>query len=198
MNQTMRRLAVPALVFVLALGLGGSAWWFMSDAMHSDAAGGIGGPFTLSDGAGRTVTDRDFRGRYMLVYFGYTFCPDVCPTTLNEVAGALEKLGPRAAQIQPLFITVDPRRDTAKVVADYVAAFSPRILGLTGTPAQIAEVARVYRVYYSAQRAGASGDYSVDHSNVLYLMDRSGRFVAPIRADQTAEQMAAEIGRHLS
>ena len=160
---------------------------------------GIGGPFTLTDGAGRTVTDADFRGRYLLVYFGYTFCPDVCPTTLNQVAEALERLGSRADRLQTVFITVDPARDTAKVVSDYAAAFSPRIRGLTGTPEQIASVAREYRVYYEVQKpAAAGGEYTVDHSSILYLMDPQGHFLTPIRADQTGEQMAREIGRYLA
>src|SRR4029077_7237917 len=99
----------------------------------------VGGPFTLRDGNGRTVTERDFRGKYMLVYFGYTFCPDVCPTTLNEMSEALDRLGPKADRVQPIFITVDPKRDTPAVVKQYVTAFTPRLIGLTGTPEQIAQ-----------------------------------------------------------
>ncbi len=191
-------LLLPALAFVVLLAIGAGAWLFLS---RGDGAGigGIGGPFTLQDGDGHPVTDRDFRGRFLLVYFGYTFCPDVCPTTLNEVANALDTLGPKADRVQPLFITVDPQRDTPAVVRDYAASFSPRIEGLTGTPEQIAAVAREYRVYYAPQRPAGAGDgYTVDHSSILYLMDPDGRFVVPIRTDETGQAMAAEIAKYLN
>ncbi len=156
----------------------------------------IGGPFTLTDGAGRTVTDRSFRGKYMLVYFGYTFCPDVCPTTLTEVADALDKLGARADQVQPLFITVDPARDTAPVVGQYAAAFSPRLDGLTGSAEQVAAVAKEYRVYYAPHRTGPNpADYTMDHSSILYVMDPQGRFDGIIRADEGADAMAADLSK---
>jgi len=199
MTAKFFRQVLPVAGLLAVAAVGGGAWLYLSGSFSETNVGGIGGPFTLSDGAGHTVTDRDLRGRYLLVYFGYTFCPDVCPTTLNEVAGALDKLGPKAAQLQPLFITVDPARDTAKVVGEYTAAFSPKIIGLTGTPEQIATVAREYRVYFTANRpAKAGGDYTVDHSSILYLMDKAGRFIAPIRADQPAEQMAMDIARHMT
>jgi protein SCO1/2 len=155
---------------------------------------GIGGPFTLADGDGKTVTDKDFRGKYLLVYFGYTFCPDVCPTTLGAVADAMDKLGPAASRIQPLFITVDPKRDTPSVVKQYAAAFGSGIEGLTGTPEQIAVVAKEYRVYYAEHPTGKGpSDYSMDHSSVLYLMNPEGGFVAPVRPDQTGDEMAATL-----
>lgn len=159
----------------------------------------IGGPFALVDGSGKRVTDRDLRGKYLLVYFGYTYCPDVCPSTLNEVSAALDKLGSKAAWVQPLFITVDPKRDTPEVMAKYAAAFGPRIIGLTGTSEEIAAVAKEYRVYYAAHSTGAGrDDYAVDHSSILYLMGPDGRFVAPIRSDESGAEMAAEISRRLS
>lgn len=160
------------------------------------AGASIGGPFTLTDSAGKTVTDRDFRGKFMLVYFGYTFCPDVCPTTLNQVAVALDKLGAKADRVQPLFVTVDPGRDTPEAMRQYTAAFTPRLLGLTGTPEQIAVVAKEYRVYYAEHRTGPSPlDYTMDHSSILYLMGPDGNFVAPIRADEDGAEMAADIGK---
>jgi protein SCO1/2 len=191
------RLLVPALAFAVVLCGGVAAWLAMS---HGDDTGfgSIGGPFTLTDGSGHSVTDRDFRGRYLLVYFGYTFCPDVCPTTLNEVAAAFDKLGPKADKLQALFITVDPQRDTPSVVRDYAAAFSPHIEGLTGTSEQIETVAREYRVYYAPQKTATSGNnYTVDHSSILYLMGPDGRFIEPIRTDETGEAMAADIAKHL-
>jgi protein SCO1/2 len=178
-------------------GIGAVAWLRLSE----QAAAGlstIGGPFTLTDGAGRNVTDRDLRGRYMLVYFGYTFCPDVCPTTLAEMAGALERLGKDADRIAPVFITVDPARDTPTVMRDYVAAFGARIIGLTGTPEQIAQVTREYRVYVTTHRSGEGRNYTVDHSSILYLMGPDGRFVAPLRTDGTADQLAAQLAKLMS
>ncbi len=158
----------------------------------------IGGPFHLTDGDGRQVTDRDFRGRWMLIYFGYTFCPDVCPTTLNQVAEAMDLLGAKADRLQPVFISVDPGRDTPSVVKQYALAFSPKLIGLTGSPEEIATVAREYRVYYAVHRTGDKpGDYTVDHSSILYLIDPEGRFVAPIRADSSGKEMAEVLSRYL-
>jgi len=187
-------LAIAGLVVaVLLLGVGGFMWVSGSQSQL------IGGPFTLEDGNGKRVTDRDFRGKYMLVYFGYTFCPDVCPTTLNEIAEALDQLGAEADRVQPVFITVDPGRDTPAVVKRYVAAFSPKIVGLTGSEASIAETAKEYRVYVAKRRTGeGANDYTVDHSSVLYLMGPNGAFLAPIRADESGEQMARDIGKYLS
>ncbi|HEY1412766.1 MAG TPA: SCO family protein [Rhodopila sp.] len=179
------------MLAILLIGAGGFLW--LSDSAGNSALR-IGGPFTLQDGNGKPVTDKDFRGKYMLVYFGYTFCPDVCPTTLNAVADAMDKLGPAASQVQPLFITVDPKRDTAAVVKQYAAAFGPRIEGLTGTPDEIATVAKEYRVYYAEHRTGPGpNDYSMDHSSVLYFMSPNGGFIAPIRADQSGEDIATNL-----
>ena len=181
-------------VMLAVLLLGGAGFLWLSSSNGGNNPIGIGGPFTLQDGNGKTVTDKDFRGKYMLVYFGYTFCPDVCPTTLNAVADAMDKLGPAAGRIKPLFITVDPKRDTAAVVKQYTAAFGPNIEGLTGTPDEIATVAKEYRVYYAEHRTGAGpNDYSMDHSSVLYLMSPDGGFIAPVRADQSGEEIAANL-----
>ena len=180
------------LLAILLIGAGGFLW-----LNSRDGGGGglrIGGPFTLENGSGKPVTDKDFRGKYMLVYFGYTFCPDVCPTTLSAVADAMDKLGPAASRIQPLFITVDPKRDTPDVVKQYAAAFGTSIEGLTGTPDEIAAVAKEYRVYYAEHRTGPGpNDYSMDHSSVLYLMSPTGGFVAPVRADQSGDEIAASL-----
>ncbi len=198
MNSRVRAALLPVAAFMLVLGIGAGGWLLLSHNAVPQL-GGIGGPFTLTDGAGQTVTDRTLRGRYLLVYFGYTFCPDVCPTTLTAVAGALDKLGKQADRLQPVFITVDPARDTPKVIGAYTAAFSSRILGLTGTDDQIAAVAREYRVYYAKRRTGEGpGDYTMDHSSILYLMAPDGHFIAPIAANETAAQMAADIARHLN
>jgi protein SCO1/2 len=198
-SQTARRPALiyGAIGFVLALlilGTGAFVW-----LTQGGTASLVGGPFTLENGNGQQVTDRDFRGKYMLVYFGYTFCPDVCPTTLNEVADAMDRLGSKADRLQPIFISVDPKRDSPEVMKQYVTAFSPRLIGLTGTPDQIAAVAKEYRVYYAEHRTGPGpNDYSMDHSSVLYLMGPDGKFVAPIRPDEDGAQMAAELSRLMS
>ncbi|HTW72367.1 MAG TPA: SCO family protein [Acetobacteraceae bacterium] len=187
--------AVAGLVAaVLLLGAGGFIWL-------TGASGGpsVGGPFTLETSAGKMVTAKDFRGKYMLVYFGYTYCPDICPTTLNAVAAALDKLGPKANDLAPIFITVDPQRDTPQVMGRYTAAFSPKLIGLTGTPDEIAKVAREYRVYYAKHVTGPGpNDYSMDHSSIIYLMGPDGKFIAPIRADQSPGDMAADIGKLMS
>lgn len=190
-NRTLYA-TIALLLIVLLAGAGGFLWLGGNGGANNPL--GIGGAFTLQDGDSRTVTDRDFRGKYMLVYFGYTFCPDVCPTTLAAVADAMDRLGPAAARIQPLFITVDPKRDTPKIVKQYVAAFGPRITGLTGSADEIAKVAREYRVYYAEHRTGPGpDDYAMDHSSVLYLMSPDGAFVAPVRADQSGEEMATNL-----
>jgi len=186
---------VGVLVAILLLGTGG----FMLLTGTQPAALTVGGPFTLTDGDGKTVTDQTWRGKYMLVYFGYTFCPDVCPTTLAAVSDALDKLGPKADRLQPLFVTVDPKRDTPEVVKQYAAAFGPRMIGLTGTPAQIATAAKEYRVYYAEHRTGdGPNDYSMDHSSVLYLMGPDGRFIAPVRADLGGAEIAAALAKLMS
>ncbi|HEY4044129.1 MAG TPA: SCO family protein [Rhodopila sp.] len=196
MNITTRpnRILYATMGLLLAILLIGAAGFLWLSSSGANNPLGIGGPFALEDGNGKPVTDKDFRGKYMLVYFGYTFCPDVCPTTLNAVADAMDKLGPAASRVQPLFITVDPRRDTPEVVKKYAAAFSRGIEGLTGTPEEIAAVAKEYRVYYAEHRTGSGpNDYSMDHSSVLYLMSPTGGFVAPIRADQSGDEMAAHL-----
>lgn len=138
----------------------------------------VGGPFSLVDHTGRRVTEADFRGRYMLVYFGYTFCPDVCPSGLQVMAAALEQLGTKGEQITPVFISVDPERDTPAQLAQYVPSFHPRLVGLTGTAEEIQSVARAYRVYYKKMKdEKSSADYTVDHSSIIYLMNPAGEFV---------------------
>ena len=153
----------------------------------------IGGPFTLTSPDGTTVTDQTYRGKWLLVYFGFTSCPDSCPTALLEISAALEKLGPDA-DIQPLFITVDPRRDTPAVMGNYTQSFDPRIVGLTGTPQQIAAVALEYGVYYEPRQSGPGAeDYVMDHGTYLYLMDPEGKFVRGLDADTPGERIAEAV-----
>lgn len=163
------------------------------------AGTGIGGPFTLVDQDGRTVTDRAFRGRLLLVHFGYTYSPEVCPTSLSAMAEAIDRLGADGEKVVPLFISVDSRRDTPEQLKMYVAHFHPRLVGLTGTPAQVAAAAEAYRVYYAALPAGKSDpeDYPMDHTAIIYLMGRKGEFRAHFPYDTPAADIAARIREYL-
>lgn len=152
---------------------------------------GIGGPFALTDQDGRRVTDKDFAGRFMLIYFGYTFCPDVCPTELNTMALALDKLGTRV-RVVPVFITVDPARDTSEALKTYLASFGSDFVGLTGSDSDIAAVAKAYRVYYK-KAEGADRDYLMDHTSLLYLMGPNGELAALFRTGANPDDIAAGI-----
>lgn len=160
------------------------------------AAPSIGGPFTLADQSGRTVHDSDFRGKVMLIYFGYSFCPDVCPTTLNQVAQVYGALPPeQQAQIAPIFITVDPERDTVEQMAQYAPSFTPALIGLTGSVEQIGQVAKAYHVYY--RKAGIGPNYSVDHSSILYLMGKDGRFLRHFDSNASNQDIVTGLTRAL-
>jgi protein SCO1/2 len=143
----------------------------------------IDGRFSLTGTGGRTVTNEDFRGKWQIIYFGYTFCPDVCPTTLAEITNALAGLGPRANEMQPIFITLDPARDSAKVLGAYLKAFDPRFVGLRGDPETIQTLARQFHAYFRLRGLG-NGEYTVDHSSFIYVFDRQGAFVELLTADQ--------------
>jgi protein SCO1 len=156
----------------------------------------IGGPFTLTDQNGGTVTDRDLKGRPFLVFFGFTHCPDVCPTTLFEVSQILRALGPDADRVRALFITVDPERDTPASMKDYLSSFDPHLAGLTGDTAAVAAVAKAYRVYYKKVPLDQGG-YTMDHTAIVYLMDKEGRFVSPFSLKRTTEAAAADLRRYM-
>ena len=154
----------------------------------------IGGPFALQMADGKTLTDKDLLGHPYLVYFGYTHCPDVCPTTLAQISDVLRKLPGKPVKV--LFITVDPDRDSAKTMADYVSSFDPRVIGLSGTPAEIEKTEKAFRVY--AKKAPMKdGDYSMDHSSVVYLMDRNGRFAEAFNLERSADESAKELASYL-
>jgi protein SCO1/2 len=155
----------------------------------------IGGPFSLTGTDGKTVTDRDFRGRYMLVFFGFTHCPDICPAELQVIAQALDQLGDKAKRVVPIFITVDPERDTPAAMAEYVKSFGPNFVGLTGSPEAIAAAAKAYRVAYSkVENKDSAGDYTVDHSALVYLMDLEGRYVTHFAYGTSAQEIAEKLG----
>jgi len=156
----------------------------------------IGGPFKLTDQNGKAITDRDLKGRPSLVFFGFTHCPEVCPTALFDISEVLSKLGPDASKVNALFITVDPERDTPAVLKDYLASFNPRLVGAGGDAEQLAAVAKAYRVYYKKVPT-KDGDYTMDHMAIVYLMDKNGNFVAPFSLKRKPEDGAAELRRYL-
>jgi cytochrome oxidase Cu insertion factor (SCO1/SenC/PrrC family) len=158
----------------------------------------VGGPFTLKDQTGRKVTDKDFLGKYMLVFFGYTYCPDICPTELQVMSAALDSLGPKADVIQPVFITIDPQRDTPEVLKQYVGNFHPRLVGLTGSPEEIASVAKTYRVFFNRVENSASDNYLMDHSTIMYLMDPQGRFLKHFSYTTDAAALANALAEAIS
>jgi protein SCO1 len=160
------------------------------------AAAGIGGPFHLVDQDGKPFSDRDMKGRPFLVFFGFTHCPDVCPTTLFEMSQVLGKLGADADRVGALFITVDPERDTPAVLKDYLSNFDPHLRGLTGDRPAINAAIRAYRVY-AKKVPLEGGDYTMDHTAVVYLMDKNGHFVAPFNLQRTADAEAAQLRRYL-
>lgn len=153
----------------------------------------VGGPFTLTDTAGATVTDATFRGRWMLIYFGYTYCPDVCPTELQTIAAALDQMGAQADKIVPIFITVDPDRDTPAHMAEYVKLFHDRLIGLTGTTEQVAAAAKTFRVYYAKTQSKTASDYLMDHSSFVYLVGPDGQFRALLKGGTPPEVLAKSI-----
>jgi len=156
----------------------------------------VGGPFRLSDQDGKPITDQDLKGKPFLVFFGFTRCPDVCPTTLFDVSEVMRSLGPDADRTAALFVTVDPERDTAAALKDYLASFDPHVHGLTGDPAALAAVAKAYRVYYKKVPLDG-GDYTMDHTAIVYLMDKEGHFVSPFSLKRKPEVAAAELRKYL-
>ena len=187
---------------VLALAVAGGAAWFIFNPAIQSLAGGeatVGGPFKLTDQHGAEVTERDFAGRYMLIYFGYTFCPDFCPLSLANMTQALDLLPPeQAGQVVPMFITVDPERDTVEQLAEYAPLFHPRLVALTGSPEAIKAAARAYRVYYTRAGDADSNDYLMDHSTFIYLMGPDGKYVRHFAHNATPEEIAAAIGAALA
>lgn len=177
--------------------LAGVAWYTLAPQMREGAAVAVGGPFNLIDQHGATVTEADFRGSYTLIYFGYTYCPDVCPTELQSMSQAVDALGAAGDKVTPVFITVDPERDTVEQLAGYAEHFHPRLVALTGSAEQVAAAAKAYRVYYKKVTEEGSTDYLMDHSSIVYLMDPEGRFLTHFSFGTSAEQMAEKIKEFL-
>jgi protein SCO1/2 len=209
-----------ALVIILILGLFWAAAWLgrgegegVADAfvrrvasilgteMATPSAGGVqlpqglvlGGPFALVDHTGKAVTEADFAGRFLLVYFGFTYCPDVCPTELGIVAAALDAMESQGERVTPVFVSIDPERDTPEAMADYVSRFHPRMVGLTGTPEQVAATARAYRVFYAKVSRPEMSEYLMDHSSFIYLVGPDGRVRALFRSNTAPEAIAEAV-----
>ncbi len=194
--MTRRRLLLlaPVSLAIAGLAAGGIIWVERPRAANLR----IGGPFALQDGNGRTLTEAAFRGKVMLVYFGYTHCPDACPTALQDMADAVGKLPvTERANVAVVFITVDPARDTPAVMKDYVSAFDVPITVLSGSAAATAQVADEYRVYY-AKHPEKGGGYSMDHSSFIYIMNRTGHFVGTFSPEDTPVTMASKLQRVLA
>lgn len=196
----MQRIIVIAIAAFAFVALATVGRVYLVDQHDTGGSGGsvkIGGSFNLVDHTGKTVTDQDFHGKYLLVYFGYTFCPDVCPTSLSLIAGALDQLTPaQLDNVVPVFITVDPERDTPEAMGTYVEHFHENMVGLSGSAEQIKDIARKYKAYYA--KVGTDPDtYTMDHSSITYLMDPKGKYAAHFGHNTPSDQMAKRLADFL-
>jgi protein SCO1/2 len=196
--------AIASLIAGTLIAFSGFVWWFMSQDDQAAAPASprvelpaVGGPFSLTSHEGRVVTDADLRGKLLLISFGYSYCPDVCPTILLAVSQTMAALGDDAEQVQPLFITIDPERDDVETLANYVPNFHPELIGLTGSPEEIAGVVKAYRVYRAKVETEDVEGYLMDHSTLIYLMDREGALATMFSHGTAPEDMASTIREHL-
>ena len=198
MSARNSRILLIAAAFLAGLALCFGVVLIVAGRLSSPVAqiAAIGGPFKLTDQNGKVITEQDLKGHPFLVFFGFTHCPDVCPTTLFEVSEVMRALGPDAERARALFITVDPERDTPAVMKDYLSSFDPNLSGLTGDPAEIAAVAKAYRVYFKKVPLDEGG-YTMDHTAIVYLMDKTGRFVSPFNLKRPTEAAAGDLRRYL-
>ena len=195
MNPRALRLIVPISALVIGVALLATTIFLTYSDRDAPQPSAIGGAFRLTEQDGRTVTEQDFKGKPALVFFGYTHCPDICPTTLFDLSQVFAKLGP-AAKVTGVFVTIDPERDTPATLKDYLSSFDPRIVGLSGDRPAIEAAQKAYRVY-SRKVPGENGEYTMDHSSIVYLMDKQGRFVNAFNLQQPPETAAKELQRYL-
>ena len=200
-DQPTRAQAVRPLIILAAFGASLVVGlvlmlWAMGGLRNVTAPAAIGGPFQLTDQAGQTVTDANLKGRPTVIFFGFTHCPDICPTALFEMSEVLRVMGKDADRVNAWFVSVDPERDTPAAMMDYLSSFDPRLKGLTGSPEAVAKVISGYRVY-AKKVPLKGGDYTMDHTALIYLMDRDGKFVAPFNLKRTPEEAAADLKRYL-
>jgi protein SCO1 len=196
MSRTARPLVI-ATAFAASLLVGLLiVFWTMGGISKVAQPAAIGGPFQLTDQNGKPVTDKNLKGKPTLIFFGYTHCPDVCPTSLFEISEVLRAMGKDADKVNAVFISVDPERDTPATMKEYLSSFDPHLEGLSGDPAETAKVITSYRVY-AKKVPTKDGDYTMDHTALIYLMDRDGRFVSPFNLKRTPEEAAVELKRYL-
>lgn len=195
----MQNTLKPSIIFgigvlLLAAFIGGYALWSVRLLTSGSGVALVGGPFTMVNHKGQTVTDKDFRGRPMLLFFGFTFCPDICPTELQVMTAAIADMGELGKDIQPILVSIDPARDTPDVLASYVLNFGDNVIGLTGTEQQVAAMAQAYRVFYSKQdNPKDSANYLMDHSSIVYLMGPDGKFLKHFSYTTDAKALAAGL-----
>jgi cytochrome oxidase Cu insertion factor (SCO1/SenC/PrrC family) len=191
-------LLIGGIMAVIVFPEARNALFGAADTTTTSGKALIGGPFTLTDQYGKKVTDADYRGRYMLVFFGFTNCPDICPAGLQLISAALDKLGDKAAKVVPIFISVDPARDTPEKLAAYAKNFDDRLVALTGTPEEVAAVAKAYRVFYEKTPNEATpADYGMNHTSIIYLMGPDGEYAAHFTPMTSVDQMAEQLGKLL-
>ncbi len=195
MNKTRPLVVVAAFAVSLAIGLLATLW-LVGGLNGAVAPAAIGGPFQLSDQTGKTVTEKSLQGRPTLIFFGFTHCPDVCPTSLFEMSEVLRAMGPDADKVNAYFVSVDPERDTPAAMKEYLSSFDPHLKGLTGDADAVAKTISAYRVY-AKKVPLKDGDYTMDHTALIYLMDRNGRFVAPFNIKRKPEEAAADLKRYI-
>src|SRR5580692_7493478 len=193
-SNAPRSRAFALAATVIAVVVVGLAGFLLTNRSERPSGALIGGPFSLEDGDGKTVSDQTLKGRPYLVYFGYTHCPDVCPTELARVSDILGKMGDKPIPV--LFITVDPERDPPKVMQDYVSSFNPAIVGLSGSPQAVEAAEKTFRVFARKGQPQADGDYSMDHSSIVYLMDKNGAFVEAFNVERSPEEAAKELQKY--
>ena len=197
MDRTVARPLVIVTAFATSLLLGLLIMlWALGGVRGEPVPAAIGGPFQLTDQSGTTVTDKSLQGRPSLIFFGFTHCPDVCPTSLFEISEVLRAMGKDADRVNAYFVSVDPERDSKEAMKDYLSSFDPHLKGLTGDPEAIAKMLTAYRVY-AKKVPLKDGDYTMDHTALTYLMDRDGKFVAPFNLNRTPEEAAADLKRYL-
>ena len=197
MDRTAARPLVIVAAFVGSLVIGLMVMlWALGGTRSIATPAAIGGPFQLTDQSGQTVTEKEMQGRPTLIFFGFTHCPDVCPTSLFEISEVLRAMGQDADKVNAYFISVDPERDTAGAMKDYLSSFDPHLKGLTGPPEDLAKVISEYRVY-AKKVPLKDGDYTMDHTALVYLMDREGKFVAPFNLKRTPDEAATDLKRYL-
>ena len=197
MDRTVARPLVIVTAFAASLLVGLLVMlWALGGVRGLTAPAAIGGPFQLTDQSGQTVTEKSLQGRPTLIFFGFTHCPDVCPTALFEISELLHAMGNDADRVNAYFVSVDPERDSKEAIKDYLSSFDPHLKGLTGDPEAIAKVLSAYRVY-AKKVPLKDGNYTMDHTALTYLMDRDGKFVAPFNLDRPPEVAAAELKKYL-